>query len=136
MNSFTVTGRLAADPDLRFAKSGTAMCNLTIPDQKRRKNDAGEWEDASDTTWVRVTVFGDAATWISENASKGTPVVATGRLITREFEGRDGQQRSSLEIDYATVGIAGPKPRATVQQPTSDAWSNGGGGNAYDDNPF
>ena len=45
-NNITITGRIAQDPELRFAQSGKAMCNLSIPDQKRKKNDRGEWEDA------------------------------------------------------------------------------------------
>ena len=73
-NNITIQGRLAGDPELRFGKSGVAFCNVSIPDQKRRKNDRGEWEDASATTWFRATVFGDQAVRrLAETAKANCP---------------------------------------------------------------
>lgn len=125
-NNITITGRLASDPELRFAASGTAMCNISVPDQKRVKNkDTGVWEDASATTWFRVTVFGDAAESLAEHGRKGDQVVVTGRLITREWTNKDGEVKSSLEVDYATVAVVPGGPRATRTQQSSqgDPWA-------------
>lgn len=127
-NTITITGRLAADPELRFAASGTAMCNISVPDQKRVKNkDTNEWEDASATTWFRVTVFKDAAEALAEQARKGDNVVVTGRLITREWTSKDGEVKSSLEVDYATVAVVPGGPRTTrtqgQQAAQSDPWA-------------
>jgi len=125
-NTITITGRLASDPELRFAASGTAMCNISIPDQKRVKNrDTGEWEDASATTWFRVTVFKEAAEALAEQARKGDTVVVTGRLITREWTNKDGEVKSSLEVDYATVAVVpgGPKTQRTSAPAAADPWA-------------
>ena len=136
-NNITIQGRLAGDPELRFANSGTALCNISVPDQKRRKNDAGEWEDASATTWFRATVFGDKAEALAETAKKGDEVTVTGRLITREWTDKDGGTRSSLEIDYARVavvpgggraerssgGFGGQQADPWTQPQQSDPWS-------------
>ena len=132
-NRITITGRLSADPELRFAASGTAMCNISVPDQKRRKNkDTGEWEDQSATTWFRVTVFKDAAEALAETAHKGDTVVVTGELITREWTNKDGDTKSSLEVDFATVAVvpSAPKGQRQVQgqwsgqgQPAGDPWA-------------
>ncbi len=124
-NTISIIARLAQDPELRFAASGTAMCNLSIPDQKRKKNDAGQWEDASATTWFRVTLFGDAAEAMAEHGRKGDTVVATGRLITREWTNQQGEVKSSLELDYATVGIvpSAPKAQRAPQQSQGDPWA-------------
>lgn len=146
-NTITIQGRIAMDPELRFAASGTAFCNISIPDQKRRKNDAGEWEDASATTWFRVTVFNEAAEALAE-ASKGDEVVVTGRLITREWQKDDGSTGSSLEVDFAKVGIVpggGKVKRSQPQQAQGDPWGQPpaqqapqGWGNqpSYDEPPF
>lgn len=124
-NHITIEGRLAQDPELRFAANGTAMCNISVPDQKRVKNrDTGEWEDASATTWFRVTVFKDAAEALAEAGRKGDEVVVTGRLITREWQDKDGNTRSNLEVDYATVALVprGPRTqRSQGQEP--DPWA-------------
>lgn len=134
-NNITITGRLASDPELRFAASGVAMCNISIPDQKRVKNkDTGAWEDASATTWFRVTVFKEAAESLAEHARKGDTVVVTGRLITREWTTKDGDTKSSLEVDYATVAVvpAGPKAQRSQGGQQADPWASspqGGGWN-------
>ena len=139
-NTITITGRLSGDPELRFAQSGTAMCNLSIPDQKRKKNDRGEWEDASATTWFRVTLFGDDAEAFAEVAKKGDEVIATGRLVTREWQGKEGDTRASLELDFAKVAIvpkvAGNRPQrqssdaAWGQPEPQGSWGGGSGASA------
>jgi single-strand DNA-binding protein len=134
-NTITITGRLSADPELRFAASGVAMCNISVPDQKRVKNkDTGAWEDASATTWFRVTVFKEAAESLAEHARKGDTVVITGRLITREWTNKDGEVKSSLDVDYATVAVvpSGPKAQRASGGQQSDPWASqpqGGGWN-------
>src|SRR5699024_10639376 len=126
-NSITIQGRLAGDPELRFANSGTALCNISVPDQKRKKNDRGEWEDASATTWFRATVFGDAAEALAESAKKGDEVTVTGRLITREFTKGDGTTGSSLEVDYARVAVVpGGGRTQRTSQPQADPWQTQG----------
>jgi len=112
-NNITITGRLAADPELRFAASGTAMTTVVVPDQKRAKNEqTGQWEDKSATTWFRATVFKEAAEALAESAKKGDTVTVTGRLITREWTNKDGEVKSSLEVDFATVAVVPSAPRA------------------------
>jgi len=125
-NRITITGRLSADPELRFATTGKAMCNISVPDQKRRKNEhTGEWEDKSATTWFRVTVFGDAAEALAEHGRKGDQVVVTGELITREWTNKDGEVKSSLEVDFATVAVVPRAPQAQRQQQPAggDPWA-------------
>ena len=125
-NRITITGRLAKDPELRFAKTGTAMCTITVPDQKRRKNpQTNEWEDQSATTWFRATVFKDAAESLAEHGRKGDSVILTGELITREWQNNDGETKASLEIDFATVAIVPRAPQAARQQQSAgdDPWA-------------
>lgn len=137
-NTITVTGRLAQDPELRFGQSGKAFCNISVPDQKRVKNDRGEWEDASATTWFRATVFGDVAEALAEHGRKGDEVALTGRLITREWQKSDGSTGSSLEVDFAKVALVpgGSRSSRSAQQAPSAAWGQqGGGSNGFDQAP-
>lgn len=147
-NTISVTGRIAVQPELKFAASGVAYLALAIPDQKRKKNDAGQWEDASATTWFRATVFGEVAELIGEKANKGDEVTVTGRLISREYEGKNGPG-VSLEIDNARVAWHGPSEQRQpaqssgwggAQQPASDPWATSQqpaqGGGFGDEAPF
>lgn len=127
-NTVSVTGIIANIPELKFAQSGTAYLALSVPDKKSRKNDQGGWDDLSATTWFRATVFGEVAEMLAEKVSKFDEVTVTGRLISREFE-KDGQQRTSLEIDNARVAWHGPKQqRQGGQQAPSDFAAGGGWG--------
>jgi single-strand DNA-binding protein len=64
--------------------------------QSTKNQQSGEWVEATD--WFRVSVWGDRAERAAENLRKGNRVFVEGRFKTREFEGRDGQKRTSLEI--------------------------------------
>ena len=122
----TISGqfRAVSDPELKFAQSGKAMCNVVVPDQKRKKDDAGQWQDASATTWFRATLFGEQAEAFAENAHKGDEVILTGRLITREWTNQAGEVKSSLEVDYASAAVVPRAPQAqrAPQQPQADPW--------------
>jgi len=125
-NHITITGRLATDPELRFASTGTAMCTVVVPDQKSRKNEqTGQWEEQSATTWFRATVFKDAAEALAEHARKGDTVTVSGRLITREWTNKDGEVKSSLEVDFATVAVVPSRPAAqrTATPAGGDPWA-------------
>lgn len=135
-NHITITGRLAGDPELRFAATGTAMCTVVVPDQKSKKNEqTGQWEEQSATTWFRATVFKDKAEALAAIAKKGDTVTVSGRLITREWTNKDGEVKSSLEVDFATVAVvprevraersqgqAAGDPWATTAQPATTGW--------------
>lgn len=125
-NRITITGRLSGDPELRFAKTGTAMCTISVPDQKRRKNpQTNEWEDQSATTWFRATVFKEAAEALAEHGRKGDTVIVTGELITKEWTNQNGETKSSLEVDFATVAVVPrAQPAQRQQQPAGeDPWA-------------
>jgi single-strand DNA-binding protein len=69
--------------------------------QSTKNQQTGEWVEATD--WFRVSVWGDRAERAAENLRKGNRVFVEGRFKTREFEGRDGQKRTSLEITADSV---------------------------------
>jgi len=76
-NHFTITGNLGRDGlgALRFTPSGQAVLGFSIADTPRRRNAAGEWEDAGDTLWVEVSVWGEDAEALAE--VRGVPSLAS-----------------------------------------------------------
>jgi single-strand DNA-binding protein len=92
-----IVGNLGRDPELRYTPSGRPVTEFSVAVNQSTKNQqTGEWVEATD--WFRVSVWGDRAERAAENLRKGNKVFVEGRFKTREFEGRDGQKRTSLEL--------------------------------------
>ncbi|HSL32095.1 MAG TPA: single-stranded DNA-binding protein [Candidatus Limnocylindrales bacterium] len=92
-----IIGNLGADPEMRYTPNGRPVTQFNVAVNQSTKNQqTGEWVEATD--WFRVSVWGDRAERAAENLRKGNRVFVEGRFKTREFEGRDGQKRMSLEL--------------------------------------
>jgi single-strand DNA-binding protein len=92
-----IIGNLGADPEMRYTPNGRPVTQFNVAVNQSTKNQqTGEWVEATD--WFRVSVWGDRAERAAENLRKGNRVFVEGRFKTREFEGRDGQKRISLEL--------------------------------------
>lgn len=124
------TGRLTADPELRFAPSGTAVCKVNVAFNSRRKNAQGEWEDA-DVLFVGGTLFKEAAENAAETLGKGDEVIVSGRLKTRQWETPDGEKRSTVELLIDSIGPSLRYAQAKVQKMGRS--SQGGTAAAADD---
>ena len=101
LNKMMIIGNLGADPELRYTPSGKAVANLRVAVNDRYRGQDGEWQE--ETHWFRVELWEQAAERAAENLRKGNKVYAEGQLRPREFEGNDGQKRTSLEIRFARV---------------------------------
>ncbi len=97
-----IIGNLGRDPEMRYTPNGRPVTEFSVAVNQSTKNQqTGEWVEATD--WFRVTVWGDRAERTAEQLRKGNRVFVEGRFRTREFEGRDGQKRISLEITADSV---------------------------------
>ena len=96
LNKMMIIGNLGADPELRYTPSGKAVTNLRVAVNHNFRGADGEWQ--KETQWFNVEVWGQAAERAAEQLRKGNKVYAEGRLRTREWEGQDGQKRTSVEI--------------------------------------
>lgn len=114
-NKITIVGYLGRDPELRYTPQGTAVCNISVATTERRKNAAGESEDR--TTWFRVTVWGRQAELVHEYLAKGRQVYIEGRLRQEEYIDREGNARTSLEVNATDVQFLGR--REDSSQPAS-----------------
>jgi single-strand DNA-binding protein len=96
INRVVITGNLTKDPELRALPSGTAVCDLRVACNTRRKNSDGEWADKPN--FFNVTVFGAQGENAAQYLSKGRPVAVDGRLEWREWETQDGGKRQAVDI--------------------------------------
>ncbi len=94
-NRVILVGNLTRDVDLRYTPSGTAVTEIGMAVNDRRKNQNGEWVD--EPTFLDVTLWGRQAEVAGEYLSKGSSVLIEGRLKLDTWE-TDGQKRSKLKV--------------------------------------
>jgi single-strand DNA-binding protein len=98
-----IIGNLGRDPEMRYTPNGRPVTEFSVAVSHRNRDpQTGEWADDG-TDWYRVTVWGDRAERAAEQFRKGNRVFVEGRFRTREFETRDGQKRTALEITADNV---------------------------------
>ena len=127
LNKMMIIGNLGADPELRYTPSGKAVTDLRVAVNNNQRGPDGEWVE--ETLWFRVSVWEQAAERLAEQLRKGNKVFAEGQLRAREYEARDGQKRTSLELAFARVVNLERRSR------DEESGSSGGGGGSYGDAP-
>lgn len=124
--TITVVGNLTADPELRFTPSGAAVSNFTIASTPRFfDRQANEWKDG-ETLFMRCSLWREAAENAAESLTKGTRVVAQGRLKARSFDTKEGERRTSWELDVDEIGPSLRFATASVQRQGRGGGSGGG----------
>jgi len=101
---FTLVGNVVTDPQLRMTKDGVPVANFRVASTPSRYDSAaGEWRDG-ETIFMSVSCWRSTAQNVHASLRKGDPVMVTGRFAQRSFAGKDGQQRTSDEIEATAVG--------------------------------
>jgi len=157
----TVVGNLTSDPELRYTQNGLAVANFTIASTPRSfDRAANDWKDG-EALFLRASVWREFAEHVAGSLTKGSRVIATGRLKQRSYETKEGEKRTSIELEideigpslrYATASITraqssrGGSPAGAVDEPWAaaapssdssagaDVWSSPG--NFNDETPF
>lgn len=106
-NKIIIIGYLGRDPELRYTPDGTPVCNFTIATTERKKDKSGEFQDV--TTWFRVNLWRRQAEVASQYLSKGKQVYIEGRLSQSEYQDRDGNTRTSLEVNGTDIQFISPR---------------------------
>src|SRR6476661_648217 len=96
VNKVILIGNLGADPETRYLPSGDAVTNIRIATTDSWKDKSGEKQEH--TEWHRVAFFGKTAEIAGEYLKKGSPVYIEGRIRTRKWQDKEGQDRYSTEI--------------------------------------
>ena len=105
INRVVLVGNLTRDPELRHTPSGTAVCNLRLAVNTRRKDETGQWVDKPN--YFDITVWGNQGERCAQYLSKGRPVAIDGRLEWREWETPEGNKRQAVDVVADTVQFLG-----------------------------
>jgi len=129
-NKVVLVGNVTRDPEVRYISSGTAVSDIGLAVNDRRKTATGEWVE--ETTFVDVTLWGRTAEVAGEYVSKGSPLLIEGRLKLDTWE-KDGKKNSKLRVVCERMQLlggrgeggrgegsrGGSKPRSTARAATA-----------------
>jgi single-strand DNA-binding protein len=106
VNKVILIGNLGKDPEVRYTPSGAAVCNLRLATTRTWKNrDSGERQE--ETEWHSVVLYDRQAEIAGEYLKKGRPVYIEGRLKTRKWQDKDGNDRYTTEVVAETMQLLG-----------------------------
>ena len=124
----TVVGNLTADPELRYTQNGLPVANFTIASTPRNFDRAtSEWKDG-EALFLRASVWREFAEHVAGSLTKGSRVVATGRLKQRSYETKEGEKRTTMELEIDEIGPSLRYATASVTRAQSNRGAVGGGG--------
>ena len=129
VNKVILIGNLGADPETRYLPSGDAVTNIRIATTDTWKDKSGEKQEH--TEWHRIAFFGKTAEIAGEYLKKGSPVYVEGRIRTRKWQDKEGQDRYSTEIvadRMQLLGGRGGGTEAMAREPVGAGAGAGGGG--------
>ncbi len=121
VNKVILIGNLGRDPEVRYAPSGSAICNVTVATSRQWK-DKTSGERQEETEWHRVVFYDRLAEIAGEYLKKGRPVYVEGRLKTRKWTDKDGVEKYTTEIVADQMQLLGGREGG-----------GGGGGGGYGD---
>ncbi len=108
VNKVILVGNLGRDPETRYSTSGAAICNVTIATSRQWK-DKTSGEKKEETEWHRVVFYDRLAEIAGEYLKKGRPVYVEGRLKTRKWQDKEGQDRYTTEIIAEEMQLLGSR---------------------------
>src|SRR5258705_13191776 len=128
VNKVILIGNLGADPETRYLPSGDAVANIRIATTEVWKDKGGEKQEH--TEWHRIAFFGKLAEIAGEYLKKGSPVYVEGRIRTRKWQDKEGQEKYSTEIvadRMQLLGSRGSGSESMAREPKAAAVESGGG---------
>lgn len=105
LNVVAIMGRLVADPELRTTQQGTNVCTFRIACE-RSYTPKGQQRQAD---FVDIVAWGKTAEFICKFFQKGSTIVIDGSLQTRHYQGKDGSNRTAVEVLANNISFAGAK---------------------------
>lgn len=135
VNKVILVGHLGADPETRYLPSGDPVTNIRLATTDTWKDKvSGEKKEA--TEWHRVVLFRRLAEIAGQYLKKGSQVYIEGRIRTRKWQDKDGQERYTTEIEAEEMKMLGSRQGGDRQSaPAQSAPTAGGGGRkpSFDD---
>jgi single-strand DNA-binding protein len=107
VNKVILVGNLARDPELRYAPSGDAIANFSMATTDTWKDKSGAKQER--TEWHRISMFGKLAEIAGEYLKKGSSCYVEGKLQTRKWQDKEGNERQTTEIVADRMQMLGGK---------------------------
>lgn len=108
MNKIMLIGNLGKDPELNYTPSGTAIAKFTMAVNRRTKDrESGERRD--ETTWFNIVAWNQLAETCNQYLHKGSKVYVEGRMTSRKFTDKDGNERTAWEVTINEMEMLDPK---------------------------
>ena len=141
VNKVTLIGNLGNDPEVRYGASGNAVANVSLATTESwRDKDSGEQQEK--TEWHRVVFFGKLAEIAEQYLDKGSQLYVEGKLQTRKWQDKDGNDRYTTEVlgnQLTMLGSRGSSDNSNQMESSSDTpfpEDDSGEGLTDDDIPF
>jgi single-strand DNA-binding protein len=136
VNKVILVGHLGKDPDARHAASGSAITSFSVATSEEWKDKASGQKQAR-TEWHTVVTYNKLAEIAAEYLRKGSQVYIEGRLRTRKWQDKSGQDRYTTEVVCETFQMLGSGPAREAGATDSSPAAADAGGNQFDDDiPF
>jgi single-strand DNA-binding protein len=130
-NSITLVGNLTRDPELRYTTGGRGVASFGLA-VNRRYQVNGEWQEQ--TSFFNVVAWAELGENAAATLTKGSRAIVFGRLEQRDYENREGEKRSTVEVVADDIGPSLRWAQATIQRnerSTSEgSFAGGSGGGA------
>jgi len=134
LNKVMLIGNLGADPETRYTQDGTCVCNLRLATTEKFKGRDGNPQEK--TEWHRVTLWGRLGEIANQYLTKGSRVYIEGKIETRKWTNKEGQDQYTTEIRCNEMkmlgggagGAAGSGARSGGQPQGNNQGGNQGGG--------
>jgi len=105
LNKVMLIGNLGADPETRFLQDGTCVCNLRMATTEKFKGRDGNQQER--TEWHRVVLWGRLGEIANQYLSKGSKCYIEGKIETRKWQDRDGNDKYTTEIRASEMKMLG-----------------------------
>jgi single-strand DNA-binding protein len=115
VNKAILVGHLGRDPEMRYVPSGDAVANFSIATTDSWKDKQGVKQEK--TEWHRISMFGKQAEIAGEYLKKGSSVYIEGRIQTRTWQDKEGNERQTTEIVADRMQMLGGKPSGQNESP-------------------
>lgn len=116
LNKAILIGNMGADPETRYMQDGTCVCNISIATTERFKNRNGERQER--TEWHRVVLWGKLGEIANQYLHKGSQVYIEGKIETRKWQDRDGNDKYTTEIRAREMKMLGGKGEGAPRSST------------------
>jgi single-strand DNA-binding protein len=118
VNKVILLGNLGRDPELRFMPNGDAVCNFSIATTDSWKDKAGEKQER--TEWHNIVMYRKLAEIAGEYLKKGSSIYVEGRLQTRKWQTKEGQDRYTTEVIADSMQMLGGRSSSSQSEKSSD----------------